>query len=236
METASLPEVPRHYTFEDVWAALMKTQERQEENARQMELARQEADRRAQEYDRRTQERAQEWERRTQEYDRRAQERAQEWEKTERYMKRLGKQMGDLHHKFGKLAYHLVAPSIAKRFNELGYHFDIVWTKGCTIYDERGKIKAEIDILLENGDCIIGIEVKATVRLNDIEHHARRLEILRESRSKLHEERVIRGAIAGAIFEDTEKKATLEAGMYVLEQSGDTMKLEVPEGFVPREW
>jgi len=44
------------------------------------------------------------------------------------------------------------------------------------------------------------------------------------------------GAIAGAIFGTAEKKATIEAGLYVIKQSGDTMKIDVLEGFVPREW
>ena len=48
--------------------------------------------------------------------------------------------------------------------------------------------------------------------------------------------RKIHGAIAGAVFTKGVKKLTLEAGMYVLEQSGDTMKMDVPKGFVPREW
>jgi hypothetical protein len=30
--------------------------------------------------------------------------------------------------------------------------------------------------------------------------------------------------------------AALEAGLYVIVQSGDTMKLKIPEGFQPREW
>jgi len=31
-------------------------------------------------------------------------------------------------------------------------------------------------------------------------------------------------------------EAILEAGFYPLEQSGDTMKIDLPQGFVPREW
>ena len=31
-------------------------------------------------------------------------------------------------------------------------------------------------------------------------------------------------------------KATIEAGLYVIEQSGDTMRINVPDGFVPRKW
>ena len=32
------------------------------------------------------------------------------------------------------------------------------------------------------------------------------------------------------------KKAVIEAGLFAIEQSGDTMKIDVPEGFVPSEW
>jgi hypothetical protein len=105
------------------------------------------------------------------------------------------------------------------------------------IYDEQGKIKAEIDQVLENGEYIVAVEVKATVRLKDIEHHIRRLEILREDREKKQEKpKKIRGAIAGAIFGPMEKQAVIEAGLYALVQSGDTMRMDIPGDFVPREW
>jgi hypothetical protein len=160
----------------------------------------------------------------------------EEQKETGRFIDNLGKQMGDLTNTFGEMAEHLVAPGITSRFNELGYHFTDISSGGRKILDEKGKIRTQIDILLENDDNIIAVEVKSNVVLKDIEHHARRLEILREHRNTRNDGRTIRGAIAGAIFGKLEKKATLEAGMYVLEQSGDTMKLEIPDGFVPRDW
>ena len=162
------------------------------------------------------------------------QETGRKMQETDRQIKRLNRQMGGLHNKFGKIAEHLVAPGITKRFNELGYHFDTVATKGATIYGENGKVIGEIDILLENGEFVIAVEVKTEPRLKDIEHHIKRLELLCER--KKFDGRKIRGAIAGAIFGTEVKEATLEAGMYVIEQSGDTMKLEIPDVFVPREW
>jgi hypothetical protein len=78
--------------------------------------------------------------------------------------------------------------------------------------------------------------VKVEPKARDIDRHIKRLEILREHRNKINDRRTIYGAIAGAIFGGAEKEATIEAGMFVLEQSGDTMKLEVPNEFVPREW
>jgi predicted AAA+ superfamily ATPase len=157
-------------------------------------------------------------------------------EKTKKLISRNGKQMGELHQRFGKLAEHLVAPGIVRRFNELGFKFERIADGNLKLLDEQGRIKAEIDLLLENGDYIIAIEVKVKPVLRDIDHHKKRLEILREDRNKHNDQRKILGGIAGAIFEKAEKAATLEAGMYVLEQSGDTMKIDIPEGFVPYEY
>ena len=51
---------------------------------------------------------------------------------TGRFIKELGRQMGDLHNTFGEIAEHLVAPGIAEKFNELGYHFNAVSPGGHT--------------------------------------------------------------------------------------------------------
>jgi predicted AAA+ superfamily ATPase len=155
---------------------------------------------------------------------------------TERIVARVSKQMGDLHNSFGEMAEHLVAPSIEERFNELGFHFNAVAPGGYRVLNDMKKIVAQVDILLLNNDYIMAVEVKAKVHTKDIEHHVKRLELLRKHWEKNDDKRVIQGAIAGAIFGNLEKKAAIEAGLYVLVQSGDTMKLELPEGFVPRDW
>jgi hypothetical protein len=155
---------------------------------------------------------------------------------TDRKIKELTEQMGGLHNSFGELAEHLVGPGIVERFNKLGYRFDATFLKGARIHSEDGKVKAEIDILLENSDYVIAVEVKSEPKEKDIERHITRLKILREYRSKHRDIRKIRGAIAGAIFPVKIKEAAIDAGFYVLEQSGDTMKMDMPDNFVPGEW
>ncbi|MCL2293377.1 MAG: hypothetical protein FWC36_00695 [Spirochaetes bacterium] len=163
-------------------------------------------------------------------------ETAKRMKETDRQIKELSKQMGGLHNSFGELAEHLVAPGIAERFNKLGYHFDDISCGRRQILDENRKVKAEIDILLENGDFIIAVEVKSEPKEKDIERHIKRLGILREHRNKHRDTRKILGAIAGAIFPHEVKELALEAGFYVLEQSGDTMKMDIPDDFIPGEW
>ena len=222
METTTTPDYERGLTFEKVWASIQELRESQKETER---ILKEEAERQREESARRREE-----------IDLAAKETA-EWKKEmDKMMRRSNRQMGDLNRRFGQLAEHLVAPSIHKRFNELGYHFGEVSPGGHRLFGEDGKTKTEIDLLLENGDTIMAVEVKTRPVVKDVEHHIKRLEILCDHRRGINDKRKIKGAIAGAIFGTEEKKATLEAGLYVLEQSGDTMRIEVPEGFVPREW
>jgi hypothetical protein len=259
METVTTQPEPA--TFESVWAMMQDNarqmaeyKERQEEQWKKHEKDYEEL-RKSREEDWKKHEkyweelrksREEDWEKRKKDWEMREKDweekRKKDYEElresqreTDRIVKRNGKQIGNVHRKFGKLAEHLVAPGIVKRFIELGYHFGSFTRGSHMIIDQNGRTITEVDILLENDDFVVAVEVKVEPKLKDIEHHLKRLAILREYRKK-NDFRKIRGAIAGAIFGSAEKQATLEAGLYVIEQSGDTMKIDVPEDFIPREY
>ena len=206
-------DYPKDLTFEKVWAGIQELKETQRQGFKELKESQIEADRRMKETDRL-------------------------WKETARQIKRTDAQIGGLHNSFGELAEHLVAPGIVERFNEMGFNFDTIADRGLKLCDEKGKIKAEIDILLGNRTFIIAVEVKSSPKNgdndSDIEHHKKRLTKLREHRPE--DKRKILGAIAGAIFKKGVKEAILAAGFYVLEQSGDTMEIYIPEGFKPSEW
>jgi predicted AAA+ superfamily ATPase len=116
-----------------------------------------------------------------QETDRKFQEDRERLNKeTERTVDRASKLLGNLGNNFGALAENMDGTRIAKKFIELGYHFDLVGTKGCEITDRKGKILTEVDILLENGETVIAVEVKAKPVLKDIDHHKKQLKIVKE--------------------------------------------------------
>ncbi|MDR0764400.1 MAG: hypothetical protein LBE65_02260, partial [Synergistaceae bacterium] len=69
-----------------------------------------------------------------------------------------------------------------------------------------------------------------------VENHLRRLEILRRHKDKTGDKRHIYGALAGAVMTDAVKTAVLKAGIYAVTQTGDTVKIDVPEDFVPKTW
>ncbi|MDR0586327.1 MAG: hypothetical protein LBG26_03715 [Treponema sp.] len=247
-------------TLEEFWAVFTKSQEEiarreketqeeiarreketQEEIARrkketQEEIARREKETQA-DIARREKETQADIARRREEWERGMAELRAENRRTERIVNRVSRQMGDLHNRFGELAEHLVAPGIIRRFNELGYHFDDTIAERVRLLDSTGqKILTEIDLLLENGEYSIAVEVKSRPAERDVVHHENRLGILREHKNRRNDRRKIRGAIAGAVFPEDVKAAAIETGFYVIEQSGDTMRISVPEGFRPRDW
>ena len=248
METTSIPDYPRGVTFEQVWALLQEVGQKQKESA-ELQKENAEFQKEIDEMQKENAEQQKENAKQQKENAKRQEENAEQQKRTDELIKRTDKQikktarqMGYLSNRFGEMAEHLVKPGIYQRFNELGYHFSERTNGSLAIDGEDGKTKAEIDLLLQNGDTIMAVEIKATPRIKHIAEHIKRLEILRDHRRKLNERqnvidnRQVEGAIAGAIFDAEVKKATIDAGLYVIEQSGDTMKINVPDGFVPRRW
>jgi len=225
MDTAVIDRPPptgEGLTFEKVWALF-------QESDRKMR----ESDQKMLEIDRRIKENA---EKDAREHAEQIKEIKQILRETDLQMKKNTRKMGELSNRFGELAEHLVVPSIAKRFNEMGFHFDNVAPGGEKFFGKDEKIIAQVDIILRNSDYIIAIEVKVKPDMKDVPAHIKRLETLRNYWASRGDRRKVRGAIAGAIFPEMVKQATAEAGLYVLVQSGDTMKIEIPEGFVAREF
>ena len=158
---------------------------------------------------------------------------------TDRKITENDKRVGGLGRNFGRLVEHLVGPGIVKRFGEQGYRFDGIKNQRYKLFDEEGDTETEIDLLLENEDTVIAVEIKSRPDKEEeyLGRHLTRLEIMRaHGEEEGWEGKRILGAIAGAIFEVPVRKATLKAGLFVIEQSGETMKMDLPAGFVPREW
>jgi large subunit ribosomal protein L21 len=137
--------------------------------------------------------------------------------------------IGGLGNRFGELAEHLVAPSIREKFNALGYEFDEISADKVIKYPDGQYV--EVDILLENEEFSIAVEIKAKPKELDVDEHIKRLEFLRGYKDKYHDPRKLRGAIAGAIMTDAVRSYAFKAGMYVIEQTGDTVEDRQPGGF-----
>ena len=174
-----------------------------------------------------------------QEHDQRIREGDRQMEEIRREIREMSKatdkKIGELGNRFGELAEHLVAPSIKEKFNELKFTFEQM-SQDIEISDASGRCIAEIDILLENGDTVIAVEVKAKPLQKDVDIHVNRMEILRRRADARNDKRKYQGAIAGAVMKNEVRDYAHNAGFYVIEQTGDTVRINMPAGFRPREW
>ncbi|MDR3356929.1 MAG: hypothetical protein LBO04_07055 [Spirochaetaceae bacterium] len=163
-----------------------------------------------------------------QETDRKFQETDRKFQETDRQISKLGNRLGDL-------VEHIITPNLLEKFNRLGFRFGKIGTN-VRFKDYDGNFVAEADILLEDGDTVMVVEVKTKLASADVVDHASRMERLRVYADERGDKRCLMGAVAAAIIPEGVKPFTLKNGFYVIEQAGDTIKIDVPQDFVPKRW
>jgi hypothetical protein len=228
-ETAAVPEARKAATLEDVWAVIREIGEKQKADKQWLEEYRQETDRRIQDHDRELKEYREEYQQwmkeHRQETDRQMKE---QWDKT-------NKKLGDLTLRFGDIIEHLIAPNLTEKFKGMNFNFTTAGPNR-KFYDSNNQEIAEVDILLENTTIVMAVEVKSKLLASHVQDHLERMDILRAYADEHNDRRIWLGTVGGALLATDARKAALKAGFYLLEQSGDTVKIAVPEGFKPREW
>jgi len=217
---------------DEIWAILRETAQRQKEHEVEAARWREEEAKRREEAEAEDAKRREEWA----ELKRGFAETKELFDRTDRQIERNNSEMGRLRNSFGEVIEHLVAPGIKERFCDLGLDFSLGKIAANMVVSENGKDVAEADLWLENAQTILVVEVKAKVKLKDVGRHKDRLEKIRSVHDGLNDSRRIIGAMAGAVFGSKERGAAHDAGFFVLAQTGDTMCMDIPEGFVPREW
>ena len=154
---------------------------------------------------------------------------------TSRMIKELTKNVGGINHTLGKWSEEMVAAQLWEKFDVFGYEF----TKGGPRekFRENKKIIAEVDVFLENGDFVMAVETKVELEPKDVDEHIERIKKVRQYMNRRNDNRIIVGAMAGAIVSDSARDYTLNKGLYVIKQSGESIALvKPPKDFKPRTW
>jgi len=166
------------------------------------------------------------------------QETDRKFQESARQLKETQREVGKLSSSVGRIIENMVKGKIVKKFRALGY--DVT---GCSPnkefeIEELG-IFGEIDLLLDDGPVGILIEVKTTLKTDDVREHIERIAKYRryaEAKGFGDHRRFI-GAVAGAVVSKETAKYAQDNGMYVIVQSGDAIEIVAsPEGFRAKEW
>jgi hypothetical protein len=140
--------------------------------------------------------------------------------------KTLNKAIGGLGNTLGSLVEHIMTPDLPRKFKQFGFTFNRITTVKCAY--GKDNIYAEIDGLLENGDQAMVVEVKTTLRPEDIDDHLARMERVRKYADDHGDKREFLGALAATIADGNTKKYALSKGFFVIEPSGEDVKITKP--------
>jgi hypothetical protein len=151
------------------------------------------------------------------------------------HRKETNRMTGEMIRRFGQVVEHLIAPNLIEKLNAMNFDFRIS-SPNRKYYDKNHQEITEVDVLLENTNIVMAVEIKSKLQGSDVQDHVERMNILREYADEHDDKRVWLGAVGGALLATEARKAALKAGFFLIEQSGDTVKISVPQGFKPKEW
>jgi hypothetical protein len=149
---------------------------------------------------------------------------------TEKAIKETQKNIGGLNNTLGSLVEHILTPGLPQKFKKLGYSFNRIAT-----YKFAEGVYAQIDGMLENGTQAVAVEVKTTLKKTDIDDHLVRMEKIRKHADEHGDKRQFMGAIAATITDEAARNYALKQGLFVIEPSGEDVKVTKPAGEV-RVW
>ena len=93
----------------------------------------------------------------------------------------------------------------------------------------------EIDILAANGEYAVLIEVKSTLKIEDVNDHIERLKKFKDFFPEYKDRRVV-GAVGGIVIDEDSDKYAYKQGMFVIVESGDSVKIVNDMKFQPKIW
>jgi predicted RNA-binding protein Jag len=153
---------------------------------------------------------------------------------TQAALKETQRIVGDLGNKFGDEAEYTLIPGLPEKFKQFGFDFGAI-SRNRKVNNDKHNIHAEVDAFLENGTQAMAVEVKAKLQKADVDNHLRRMEKLRTYADLFGDRREFFGALAATVVHDKERVYALEKGFYVIEPSGEDVKVTKPDS-EPRVW
>jgi hypothetical protein len=159
------------------------------------------------------------------ETDRKFQETDRKFQETARLVSNLGGQ-------WGLFVENQVAPACERVFSERGIPVQMVSQR---VKKRRGGDTLEIDVLVVNAGHVVVVEVKASLSVADVREF---LDDLGQFRAFFPEYAnwQVHGAVAGIRIEDGADRYAYRQGLFVLAQTGDTVKILNDTNFQPRTW
>ncbi|NKQ38004.1 MAG: DUF3782 domain-containing protein [Methanosarcinales archaeon] len=215
-------------TYEYVLKLFEETAKRFKETDKRIREADEKLDKRIKETDERFKETAE----RFKETDEKFKEVAEGFKETKQIVKETSRSVGSLSNTWGEFVEGLVAPAAVRLFREKGYAVNKIQKRVNALEDGKG---IEVDILVVNGEFLILIEAKSTLRKKDVDNHLTRIADFRYFFPE-HKDKKLIGAVAGIMMGEEIEEYAYSKGLFVIAQIGDSVKIINNNEFKASEW
>ncbi|MEO0352524.1 MAG: DUF3782 domain-containing protein [Cyanobacteria bacterium P01_A01_bin.15] len=213
-------------TLDDIYALFQRSQE--------------EADRRFAKADRLTAESKAEFDRQMAEsrakFDQQMAESKTEYDKriakSEAIAAQANQAVNSLSSRWGRFVENIVAPAALRLFQEQGMAVQEVYQR---VRSARGNRNLEIDILVVDDDVAVAIEVKSRLTQDSIRQVLRSLEQFKQAFPHYASYRLY-GAVAAIEIDKDVDTYAYNQGLFLIQQSGDSVSISNTSDFKPRTW
>ena len=166
------------------------------------------------------------------ETERQMQETAAQMRETDLKVKQVSTQIGQLGGRWGEFVEGLIAPACIAMFTERGIQVDEIYPR---VKKVIGGKTLEIDLLVANTVAAVLVEVKSQLQVEDVRNHLTRLADFKPFFPRYANCQVY-GAVAGIVVESKADQFAVKQGLFVIEQSGETVRLANDREFKPKVW
>lgn len=146
---------------------------------------------------------------------------------------KIDKLQGLFSSQWGRLVEAMVAPAALALFRQRG--IEVVETMQRVVV-KRGGLNKEFDIILVDGDTVVVVEVKSTLKVDDVREHVRCLERLFDYLPE-HRGKHILGAMAYIASDEQSERFAASQGLFVIGLTGENLvSIRNPPDFVPKDF
>ncbi|MBL7065945.1 MAG: DUF3782 domain-containing protein [Anaerolineae bacterium] len=142
------------------------------------------------------------------------------------------KEVGRVTDSLGRFAESMVSPAVVRLFAKRDIVLEGTTQRARRRRNGRGM---EFDVLAVNRVSVVAVEVKTTLRADDVAEFVKKLEDFKTFFPEYRDYEVL-GAVAGMSLQEGVDKYAERQGLYVLAQSGDAVQMLNDEDFEARVW
>ena len=176
----------------------------------------------------------QETDQKFQKTDQKFQETDQKFQETDRLLKEVTRSIGQLGNRLGEFVEEMVKPALVRLFQARGLQVHRTM-QNLVCRDDAGQYRAQVDLLVVDGDTAIAVECKSNLSVEDVDEHLDRLARFKDCWPEYAGYRLL-GGVAGVVVPEDVARYAYRQGLYVLAQSGDAVEIRNDGRFAAREW